>query len=68
MILTIAVVAAPNKAISERTEICPINVAIASKMRTRYTYGCCISQEVNKNYVKLERVMPALTAYVMEED
>lgn len=37
-------------------------------MRTRYTYGCCISQEVNKNYVKLERVMPALTAYFMEED
>ena len=37
-------------------------------MRTRYTYGCCISQEVNKNYVKLERAMPALTAYFIEED
>lgn len=37
-------------------------------MRTRYTYGCCIGQEVNKNYVKLERVIPALTAYFIEVD
>lgn len=38
---TMAVVAAPKIAMRERTEIWPINVAIASNTNTPYTYGCC---------------------------
>ena len=41
-IITIAVVAAPNIAINDKTETCPMNVAMASKTNTPYTYGCCI--------------------------
>lgn len=37
---TIAVVAAPNSAMRDRTETCPINVAMASNTNTPYTYGC----------------------------
>lgn len=36
-----AVVAAPNRAMSERTETWPMYVAMASKINTPYTYLCC---------------------------
>lgn len=39
-------VAAPKRAMSERTETWPMNVAMASKTNTTYTYGCCL---INKN-------------------
>lgn len=38
---TMAVVAAPNIAINDKTETCPMNVAMASNTNTPYTYGCC---------------------------
>lgn len=34
---TMAVVAAPKRAMSDSTETCPTNVAIASKISTMYT-------------------------------
>lgn len=37
-----AVVAAPNSAISDSTDSCPMYVAKASKMMTAYMYGCAI--------------------------
>lgn len=40
-LLTIAVVAAPKIAMSDKTEIWPMNVAIASNTKTPYIYGCC---------------------------
>ena len=36
-----AVVAAPKMAMSDKTDTCPMNVAIASNTNTPYTYGCC---------------------------
>ena len=39
--LTKAVVAAPKRAMRDRTETWPMNVAIASNTSTPYTYGCC---------------------------
>jgi len=36
-----AVVAAPKRAMSDSTEIWPINVAIASNTKTPYTYRFC---------------------------
>ena len=37
-----AVVAAPKRAMRERTETWPTNVAMASNTNTPYTYGCCV--------------------------
>lgn len=45
--ITIAVVAAPKRAMSDKTETWPINVAIASNTSTPYTYGCCRSNSRN---------------------
>lgn len=46
-------VAAPKMAMRERTETWPTKVAIASKIKTPYTYRCCMDKENVMRKMKL---------------
>lgn len=53
-------VAAPKRAMRDKTDTCPMNVAIASKTSTPYTYGCCKQTILIRNHAMVKHFLHSL--------